>query len=232
MVVMTSSPGPMPSASSARCSPAVAELTAIAVQAGVAEEGGEVGLEALRLRPGGDPAGLQRVDHLGDFLVADVGQGKGQEGHCGRSSLREAVSSGRPGASSSAPRHGGSTATPRSNVTRRPPWCSTAKRQQVDIGDLARTEHAVPAQPAPPPAGSGCRARTHGCASADRRGPGARATLRGRLRVRIRGQRQDAQAAVLRQRARRPALPGMRRQPVRRTPMMQVRRRRAAPPAR
>ena len=33
-VVMTSSPGPMPSASSARCSPAVAELTAIACRPG------------------------------------------------------------------------------------------------------------------------------------------------------------------------------------------------------
>jgi Fe-S-cluster containining protein len=48
-----------------------------------AEEGGEVLLEAARLRAGGDPAGFQGVDDLGDFLVADLGQGEREEGQCG-----------------------------------------------------------------------------------------------------------------------------------------------------
>jgi hypothetical protein len=78
VVVMTSSPGPMPSASSARCSPAVAELTAMQCSL-VAQEGGEVLLEARGLGAGGDPARAQRVDHFGDLLLADLGQREGQE---------------------------------------------------------------------------------------------------------------------------------------------------------
>jgi hypothetical protein len=64
------------------------------MQPRLAQEGAEIGFEARRLRPGGDPAGLQRVHHLGDFLVADVGQGEGQEGaglHCGLKRVFNAV---------------------------------------------------------------------------------------------------------------------------------------------
>ena len=50
-----------------------------AVQAGIAEKGREVGLEALGLGPGGDPARPQRVDDFGDLFLADVGQREGQE---------------------------------------------------------------------------------------------------------------------------------------------------------
>jgi CheY-like chemotaxis protein len=42
------------------------------MQPGVAQVGGEVFLEAARLRAGGDPARTQRVDHLGDLVVTDV----------------------------------------------------------------------------------------------------------------------------------------------------------------
>jgi len=38
-----------------------------------ADVGGELALEALRLRPGGDPAALERVDDLVDLLLADGG---------------------------------------------------------------------------------------------------------------------------------------------------------------
>jgi hypothetical protein len=50
------------------------------LQARVAEEGAEVVFEALRLGPGGEPAGTQRVDDLGDLGVADFRTGEGQEG--------------------------------------------------------------------------------------------------------------------------------------------------------
>ena len=49
------------------------------LQRPVAEEGAEVVLEALGLGAGGEPAGAQRVDHLGDLLLADLGQGEGQD---------------------------------------------------------------------------------------------------------------------------------------------------------
>ena len=51
-----------------------------AMQRGIAEERGELRLEPLGLRAGGDPARTQRVDHLGDLFFADVGHRKGQEG--------------------------------------------------------------------------------------------------------------------------------------------------------
>ena len=44
-----------------------------------AEKGREVVFEALRLRPGRDPAGTQCVDDLGDLCFADVGQRERQE---------------------------------------------------------------------------------------------------------------------------------------------------------
>ena len=50
------------------------------LQRRVAEEGAEVVLEALGLRAGGEPAGTQRVDDLGDLVVADLGRAKGRKG--------------------------------------------------------------------------------------------------------------------------------------------------------
>ena len=50
------------------------------VQRRVAEESGEIVFETLGLRPGRDPAGAQRVDDLVDLLLADLGQGEGEEG--------------------------------------------------------------------------------------------------------------------------------------------------------
>ena len=46
---------------------------------GLAQEGRHVGLKALRLRPGRDPARPQRVDDFGDLLFADLGQRERQE---------------------------------------------------------------------------------------------------------------------------------------------------------
>ena len=50
------------------------------MQRRVTEKGPEILFEALRLGAGGDPAALQRIDDLGNLVLADLGQGEGEEG--------------------------------------------------------------------------------------------------------------------------------------------------------
>ena len=66
----TSSPRPTPRASSPRCRPAVAELTATACGAPTAR--GERLLERARLRPHRQPARAQRIDDRVDLLLIDA----------------------------------------------------------------------------------------------------------------------------------------------------------------
>ena len=73
-VVMTSSPSPSPtpSARSARYIAAVQEETASACCASA--YCGELALELPRERPGGQPAGLERVQHVRALLLAERGR--------------------------------------------------------------------------------------------------------------------------------------------------------------
>ena len=68
-VVMTSSPGPTPSATSARCIAAVAEETARTCSAPEVLRGAP--LELGRAGPGREPAGAHRLGDRGDLLLAD-----------------------------------------------------------------------------------------------------------------------------------------------------------------
>ena len=78
-VVMTSSPGPMPSAHSARCSAPVQCETASACFAPTYF--GEFALETLGLGAGGDPSGAQGIDNLALLVGTDRGTMKGNLSH-------------------------------------------------------------------------------------------------------------------------------------------------------
>ena len=67
-------------ASSARCMPAVQELTATACSVPAYSRNSL--LEALRLGAVDQPAGAQRIDDLGDVVFAEVGFGDGKEVVC------------------------------------------------------------------------------------------------------------------------------------------------------
>jgi len=75
VVLITSSPGPIPSAASAMWRAAVQELTAS--DAGAPVNWPEVLLELPHTRPRGQPIGAYSLDHRVDLLGAYVG---GREG--------------------------------------------------------------------------------------------------------------------------------------------------------
>ena len=91
--VMTSSPAPTPTASSARCSAAVHELTA--TQCAAPRVGGQILLEGLGARPGRQPSGAQRLEHRPLVVGVDERLVKRQERRSHRGSSAESERLGR-----------------------------------------------------------------------------------------------------------------------------------------
>ena len=76
-VVTTSSPGPMPRASSAACRPAVAEETGTAKRPPTYSRKSAANRSVFG--PGRDPARAERVDDFADLFFAEIRPGEGKE---------------------------------------------------------------------------------------------------------------------------------------------------------
>ena len=148
-VVITSSPGPIPSATSARCIAAVPEATASACLA--PDVLGEAALELGGARPGGQPARADRVGDGGDLLVADRGRLETEEGLSSRRQLRGGIDRTKRTQSAARPaRSTASVAGRRRSRGRRPTRSEPRRSGPSTAPGLAVDPH--PARlPRPPP---------------------------------------------------------------------------------